>query len=174
MTLLEQLSQWYRAQCDEDWEHSYGVVIETMDNPGWWVKIDLRDTILEHVPFETFRSGDCEADDASWVVCEKKDTQFHGMGDPAQLEVIIKCFLDWAQRRDNWLAVPGEVELKARDDNELWELLGRAEGKNVAGWKAATNSEFGTRFIVGRTIGCMCLIVGCPWGGKIDAVRTAV
>jgi hypothetical protein len=129
MTLLDQLSQWYRAQCDGDWEHAYGVVIETMDNPGWRVKVDLRDTILEHAPFETFRLGDDEAEGASWIICEKKGTQFHGMGDPAQLDVILKQFLDWAQRRENWLALPSAEDLKARDDNELWDLLGASRGE---------------------------------------------
>ena len=36
------LERWYQAQCDGDWEHHSGVTIETLDNPGWLVKIDLR------------------------------------------------------------------------------------------------------------------------------------
>ena len=29
------LQGWYMAHCDDDWEHSFGVTIETIDNPGW-------------------------------------------------------------------------------------------------------------------------------------------
>jgi len=33
--VMERIQDWYRRQCDGDWEHSYGVKIETLDNPGW-------------------------------------------------------------------------------------------------------------------------------------------
>ena len=31
----------------------YGVRIDTVDNPGWSVEIDLTDTYLEDVPFDS-------------------------------------------------------------------------------------------------------------------------
>lgn len=37
---------WYVRECDDDWEHSYGVKIDTLDNPGWTIAIDLRETSL--------------------------------------------------------------------------------------------------------------------------------
>jgi hypothetical protein len=44
---LRWLMQWYVGQCDNDWEHTYGVEIGTLDNPGWSLKVDLRETALE-------------------------------------------------------------------------------------------------------------------------------
>ncbi len=41
MDSMQRLVQWWRAQCDGEWEHEFGITIETMDNPGWLVKIDL-------------------------------------------------------------------------------------------------------------------------------------
>ena len=41
MDELQLLQEWYVAQCDGDWEHSYGVKIDTLDNPGWSLKVDL-------------------------------------------------------------------------------------------------------------------------------------
>ncbi|WP_425518070.1 Imm53 family immunity protein [Polymorphospora rubra] len=41
------LQSWYREQCDEEWEHEYGVRITTLDNPGWLVEIDLIGTEME-------------------------------------------------------------------------------------------------------------------------------
>ena len=32
--MLEWLMNWYESNCDGDWEHSYGVKIESLDNPG--------------------------------------------------------------------------------------------------------------------------------------------
>lgn len=128
MSALDDLCKWYRAQCDGDWEHTYGVVVETLDNPGWWVKVDLRDTLLEQLPFETYQSGDSDADE-SWIICEKKGAQFHGMGDPSRLEEIVTRFLLWAKDRADWLAVPDDSTLRARDDAELWEHLGKSRGE---------------------------------------------
>ena len=28
------LQRWYLERCDDGWEHSYGVRIDTLDNPG--------------------------------------------------------------------------------------------------------------------------------------------
>jgi len=47
MNALSELQKWYFAQCDGDWEHSYGVRIDTVDNPGWTLEIDLVGTNLD-------------------------------------------------------------------------------------------------------------------------------
>jgi hypothetical protein len=51
MSSLTQLEDWYHAQCNGDWEHGLGVKIETLDNPGWLLMVDLEDTSLEEVSF---------------------------------------------------------------------------------------------------------------------------
>lgn len=35
MNALEWLTSWYKTQCNGDWEHSYGIEISTIDNPGF-------------------------------------------------------------------------------------------------------------------------------------------
>ena len=44
MDILCWLQNWYHSNCDGGWEHLYGVKIDTLDNPGWSVAIDLEDT----------------------------------------------------------------------------------------------------------------------------------
>ncbi|MFT5930929.1 MAG: hypothetical protein ACI93G_000001, partial [Hyphomonas sp.] len=41
------MPRWYQSQCDGDWEHSFGLKIESLDNPGWSVHVDLEGTSLE-------------------------------------------------------------------------------------------------------------------------------
>ena len=41
------LEKWYRQQCNGDWEHSWGIKIDTLDNPGWTIEINLNETIAE-------------------------------------------------------------------------------------------------------------------------------
>ncbi|MCX4862385.1 Imm53 family immunity protein [Streptomyces canus] len=45
--VLGRVQGWYAAQCNEEWEHEWGVKIATLDNPGWTVTIDLEETDLE-------------------------------------------------------------------------------------------------------------------------------
>jgi hypothetical protein len=58
MNELQRLQDWYRAQCNEDGEHSFGVTIDTLDNPGWIIKIDLAETTLDGKFFEPVSRGD--------------------------------------------------------------------------------------------------------------------
>ena len=48
---LDDLQRWYVTHCDGEREHHYGISIQTCDNPGWWVKVDLEGTELRERPF---------------------------------------------------------------------------------------------------------------------------
>ncbi len=63
MGLVEQIQAWYAAQCDGGWEHQYGVSIETLDNPGWCVMVDLSGTSLENISFQTYQEDKGEAEE---------------------------------------------------------------------------------------------------------------
>jgi hypothetical protein len=52
---LSALEQWYATQCNGEWEHAYGVEINTLDNPGWHIQIDLRDTKRQDSSLERVR-----------------------------------------------------------------------------------------------------------------------
>ena len=40
--LLSWIQNWFGSQTDGDWEHQCGIKIETLDNPGWAIFIDLK------------------------------------------------------------------------------------------------------------------------------------
>jgi hypothetical protein len=94
MTTLARLQRWYASQCNGDWEHYAQVKIETVDNPGWRVKIDLVDTDLEGVPFAEISNLEPETD---WIRCWVEDGQFQGAGGAPMFEAILAHFLDWAE-----------------------------------------------------------------------------
>lgn len=94
---LRWLQQWYAAQCDGDWEHSYGIRIETLDNPGWSVTIDLSETELASLPFEEIRADMSEND---WLFCSvDKNNRFIGFGDTTKLIQLLRTFRTWASNR---------------------------------------------------------------------------
>jgi len=54
------LQSWYAGQCNGEWEHTRGVTIESLDNPGWMLVVDLAETHLAGAQFEPVkvRNGD--------------------------------------------------------------------------------------------------------------------
>ncbi len=96
MSEVDRLQAWYLAQCDGDWEHSYGITLGTLDNPGWRLKVDLVGTALAGRPFETVEHG-MEPDEADWLRCWVDKGQFHGACGAPNLSAMLSIFLDWAE-----------------------------------------------------------------------------
>lgn len=71
------LQQWYQNECNGDWEHSFGIAIETLDNPGWLVSIDLEETPWAGTVIPLVRR---DKSDSDWVQYEFADTKFKGGG----------------------------------------------------------------------------------------------
>ena len=90
--ILTWLQQWFVSQCNEEWEHEYGIKIDTIDNPGWSVTIDLIGTDLENGSMDTIS---IERSEDNWINCSVVDKQFKGYGGPDQLEEILNSFRAW-------------------------------------------------------------------------------
>jgi hypothetical protein len=91
-SVLNALQRWYAAECNGDWEHSYGIVIETLDNPGWSVQIDLEETQLACRARPQVREQTSEED---WIHVEITDSKFVGAGDPTKLLTILAAFIEF-------------------------------------------------------------------------------
>ena len=92
MNELHDLQVWYHANCNGDWEHSYGIELQTLDNPGWLLKIDLVDTALALKSFEPV----IRAHDVNWLNCRRSESQFIAAGGPIMLGELISVFLKWS------------------------------------------------------------------------------
>lgn len=99
MDVLDELQRWYSTQCNGEWEQDRGIQIESCDNPGWWVKIDVAGTVLASREFQTIAesvdSNGCQQRDR-WLYCRLANGVWHGAGDETKLRLIIKTFIDWA------------------------------------------------------------------------------
>jgi hypothetical protein len=97
--ILGALQVWYAAQCDDEWEHHHGIKIESCDNPGWWVKIDLKGTELEGRAFppiaQNVDAGGFPQSDR-WLWCRVEAGVWNGAGDETKLTIILQTFLAWA------------------------------------------------------------------------------
>jgi hypothetical protein len=88
------LQRWYSRQCDGDWEHSFGVRIDTLDNPGWTVTIDLEGTGLENRTFDGIAE---DIDGPSWIRCHAGSGKFEAACSPGMLSNVVARFLIWAE-----------------------------------------------------------------------------
>ena len=98
MDELKWLENWMRSMCNGSWEHCYGVKIGTLDNPGWWVEIDIIDTPLEEKKFEKYSNYVNEED---WIHCKVEDGHYDGGGDLSKLPEILKRFRIWAEEQED-------------------------------------------------------------------------
>lgn len=87
------LEDWYAENCDGDWEHGAGVRINSLDNPGWSLAIDLAGTDLEGKAFEPVSVAKSEHD---WYRCRVEDATFRGWGGARNLVHLLQLFLNWS------------------------------------------------------------------------------
>lgn len=94
-SMLEWLQNWYKSQCNNDWEHIFGIKIETIDNPGWEITIDLEGTefILNDIPWTLI--GDFEN---TWIGYKIENHKFNGASDPNNLCTTIFAFKELIEK----------------------------------------------------------------------------
>ena len=113
---LQWIEQWYAAQCDGDWEHQLGVKIETLDNPGWLLTVDLLGTNLAGRGSGSVKvSGDPPREEngniggSVWIDCRVRAGKFIGAGDAGQLRALLAIFRGWAGEGDGQTPRGSEV-----------------------------------------------------------------
>lgn len=94
---ISRLQRWYLAQCNGDWEHSWGLKVDTLDNPGWTLKVDLTETALAGRASgwtKVERSG------ADWIFYRSTGAVFEAACGPSNLEEAIEAFLAFSAEAD--------------------------------------------------------------------------
>ncbi|MDR6197224.1 hypothetical protein QE357_004336 [Siphonobacter sp. BAB-5404] len=89
INILQWLQEWYQSQCNGDWEHQYGISINTLDNLGWDLKIDIYNTELEGLEIDY---QVVEVNENDWYGFKADRYKYEAFGDPTKLETLIKKF----------------------------------------------------------------------------------
>ena len=93
-SVMAQFQDWVESQCDGDCEHGEGVVIAMLDNPGWAVDIDLRDTRWASRALDEVKIDRSEAD---WLYCRIQDGKYTIRCGVQNLEEGLTQFLTWVK-----------------------------------------------------------------------------
>ena len=87
---LAWLQDWYRSNCDGTWEHTNGAKIDTLDNPGWRVEVDVGDSAADsHLQRQS--------SEYDWIVCRVTNGKFTGAGGTENLSEIIATLRSWVE-----------------------------------------------------------------------------
>lgn len=89
---LRRLQEWFSSQCDGDWEHSYGVRVETLDNPGWTVRVDLTGTLNEGLKVK--RVIDRGEESGAWIQCWADGATLDVACGPKMLDEALRIVVD--------------------------------------------------------------------------------
>jgi len=92
---LAWLQDWYAGNCDGEWEHEWGITLTTTDNPGWYLSVDLQETLLEARKFN--RVDHNSQSDPSWWICQVGEGHFLAACGPKDLAAVIGIFRDWVE-----------------------------------------------------------------------------
>lgn len=91
--MLQELMNWYISHCDGEWEHGYGITIETLDNPGWAVKL----TGASGKQDFCFKREEGER----WVYIKTTASEFKGYGDEHSLIELLSMATKWISHNMN-------------------------------------------------------------------------
>ena len=123
--LINRFQNWYKINCNGDWEHSYGISISTLDNPGWSVRIELQDTALESLSFTSSHQSD--SDEHDWHHISVKKQVFDMACGPSNLTAVLQLFLN-------------EVLPTHADSTFLYDIYLPAQGLSNLVWVPAKAS----------------------------------
>jgi len=88
-SILIWLQDWCTKQCNGEWEHDTGVQIHTVDNPGWWIGIDLEGTEAEAIAYV---HPLVETSETNWYFYGFANAKFTASGDLTKLEFLLRKF----------------------------------------------------------------------------------
>lgn len=94
--ILQWVQNWFSNHCDGDWEHGEGIKIQSLDNPGWVLKISLKDTDFEDLEIQYVLF---EVSEDDWYGIEVKNSIFNAAGDPSKLEFLLWKFKELVEQR---------------------------------------------------------------------------
>lgn len=91
---LHFLTSWFADHCDGDWEHDLGITIETLDNPGWTVRVRTAATELSGIVADWHRS---ETSEQVWLQWRATGDVFEAACGPNDLARALAAFQRFAQ-----------------------------------------------------------------------------
>lgn len=114
------LQQWFQDHCNGNWEHGAGILLRTLDNPGWTLKINVQNTELAIKKFQ--KINDIYRSEEDWIMCAVRDTKFDAACGVENLPTALKVFRHWVKNESFDFALENTnlMEQSIEEDDFLW------------------------------------------------------
>lgn len=93
--ILDWIQNWFKDNCDDEWEHGEGIQITTLHNPGWDVEIDISNTSLAtfEIPWILNEIGKQD-----WYGVKIENQKFNASGDSGKLKFLLELFKETVEK----------------------------------------------------------------------------
>ncbi|MGJ8716128.1 MAG: immunity 53 family protein [Maribacter stanieri] len=98
MDILDWIQDWFKENCDGDWEHGEVIQITTIDNPGWEVEIDISNTSIASMNLDWILNETSKQD---WYGVKIADQKFTAAGDISKLKFLLGLFKEMIDKIEN-------------------------------------------------------------------------
>ncbi|MEJ6791253.1 MAG: immunity 53 family protein [Lacinutrix sp.] len=98
MEITDWIQNWFKNNCDGDWEHGNGIQITTIDNPGWDVEIDISNTSLTNIEIPWILNENSKQD---WYAVKIENQVFNASGDFGKLTFLLGLFKEMIEKFKN-------------------------------------------------------------------------
>ncbi len=98
MDILDWIQQWFKDNCDGQWEHGEVIQITTLDNPGWEIEINISNTSIANTTINWILN---ENDKQDWYGVKIENQKFTAAGDASKLKFLLGLFKEMIEKIEN-------------------------------------------------------------------------
>lgn len=98
MEILDWIQNWFKNNCDGDWEHGEAIQINTLDNPGWEVEVDISNTSIANIDIKWILNENGPQD---WYGVKIENKKFSAAGDAGKLTFLLGLFKEMIEKIEN-------------------------------------------------------------------------
>lgn len=95
MEILEWIQNWFKDNCNGDWEKGEVIQITNIDNPGWEVEIDVSNTSLAMLEIPWILNENKKQD---WYGVKIENQKFTASGDARKLTFLLGLFKETIEK----------------------------------------------------------------------------
>jgi len=98
MEIIDWIQNWFKDNCDGNWEKGEVIQITTLDNPGWDIEIDISNTSLANIEINWILNENTKQD---WYGVKIENQKFNAAGDSKKLEFLLNLFKEMIEKIEN-------------------------------------------------------------------------
>lgn len=95
MEILDWIQNWFKDNCNGEWEKGEAIQITTLDNPGWEVEIDISNTSIANINIKWILN---ESGPQDWYGVKIENKKFNASGDSGKLKFLLGLFKEMIEK----------------------------------------------------------------------------